>query len=207
MSLPLIIQVIGMHGVGKTTVIAKAAELFGLKGLSVAMLDVDHFAHAFLAKRVDPALSEKDYCDHLLAIADSIKGKIAHPIGLGDAKTTNALVINAVNDWVAIQDADIILLEMHWPVATSYYRDRDELWLVSALPKSSRAHLEQYEFSRVDGLLRFSQKHWRENFSALPRDKRHVSNIAMDPDAIHDRITRFVECLYHETHQPLAEAS
>lgn len=201
MSLPIVIQILGMHGVGKTTVAAKAAELFAIKGLRVATLDVDNFSRAFLAKRVDPRLSEESYRKLVFDIADSVKDQIDHQVGLHDTKTTNANAIKAVRFWMASQDVDVILLELHWPIATRYYRDRNEVWLVTGSPENARAHLERYEESRIDGSLALVQKHWRHNFVMLPNDKRYLPNAAMDIDVIHERITYFIECLYHRSHR------
>lgn len=202
MSLPIVIQIIGMHGVGKTTVAAKATELFELRGLRVATLDVDHFAHAYLSKRVDPGLDEKA---HVSAIADSVKGEIAHNIGLGSMKTINAIAVKAVERWMSFQDVDVILLEMHWLAALRYYRQRNEAWVVSTLPKHKRSHIESYPASRVDGLLNLLHSHWRDNHTAFPSDFRYVPNEAMDLVAIHKRLERFIECLYHRSHRPLSE--
>jgi molybdopterin-guanine dinucleotide biosynthesis protein len=202
MSHPIVIQIIGMHGVGKTTVATKAAELFERNGLRVATLDVDHFAHAYLAKRVNPKLDEKT---HLFAIADSVKGKIAHNIGLGAAKTNNAFAVKAIRQWVEFQDVDVVLLEMHWLAAVRYYRHRDEVWLVTALAKRRGAHIRSYKIGRPDGLLKSSQKHWKENHTAIPRELRYIPNESMDLSTMQKRLARFVECLYHEAHQPLSE--
>ncbi len=205
MSHPIVIQIIGMHGVGKTTVAAKATELFKLRGLRVATLDVDHFAHAYLAKRVDPELDEKSYRAHVLAIADSVKGKVPHIIGLGAAKTNNAIAVKAVERWIAFQDVDVILLEMHWLAAVRYYRHRNEVWLVTALAKRRGAHIRSYKIGRPEGLLKSSQKHWKENHTAIPRELRYIPNESMDLSTMQKRLARFVECLYHEAHQPLSE--
>lgn len=202
MSHPIVIQIIGMHGVGKTTVATKAAELFERNGLRVATLDVDHFAHAYLAKRVDPKLDEKT---NLFAISDSVKGKIAHNIGLGAAKTNNAFAVKAVRQWVEFQDVDVVLLEMHWLAAVRYYRNRDEVWLVTALAKRRSAHIRSYKMGRADGLLKSSQKHWKDNFTAIPRELRYIPNESMDLYTMQKRLARFVECLYHKAHRPLSE--
>lgn len=211
MSRPIVIQIIGMHGVGKTSVARMAAHAFARRGLRTAWLDVDLFAQEFCAPR-DPKQGALTLREQLVLAATAVKNKVVRmlefdseiwSIGMRSEKHLEVRVgqatqsVQAVKTWIREQDADIIFLELHWPMVITRY-PYDVLWLVTApWQRCSQYIVKKYDVKNMSlaDMLETLQKPWYRAFGQIPREKQLLSNASLKRNPLRERIARLVDTI------------
>ncbi|HPF95050.1 MAG TPA: hypothetical protein PLR08_00680 [bacterium] len=140
MSNPVIILVVGMPGVGKTTVIRLAAQQFARLGLKTATLDIDRFSRLFLDDYMPEGILNPTLKERISFILEGLKLKAMRALSTGENFAAHPQAKEAVKTWVRKQAVDIIFLELHWPRTIIHY-SYHELWLVTAPPAKSLRQL------------------------------------------------------------------
>ena len=196
MSNPVIIQVIGMPGAGKTLVSRLATIQFKRLNLEVATLDVDRFARVFLEDLLSQSVRAVTLYEHITYSVAKLKNKASRVMSAGEAAALDPRVKEAVKAWIEQQEVDVIILEMRWPHAVMHY-PYHELWLVTAPPdKCIKQLLSMHKNPSERMILQAKasfyqgQNRWLKTYQALPCEKHHISNAPYGRNALRYRIAQ-----------------
>ncbi|USN52460.1 MAG: hypothetical protein H6759_05655 [Candidatus Nomurabacteria bacterium] len=81
---PVIILVVGMPGVGKTTAIRLAAQQFARLGLKTARLDIDRFSRLFLDDYMPEGILNPTLKERISFILEGLKLKAMRALSTGE---------------------------------------------------------------------------------------------------------------------------
>lgn len=198
---PVIILVVGMPGVGKTTAIRLAAQQFARLGLKTTRLDVDRFSRLFLEDYKPEGILNPTLKERISFILEGLKQKAMRALSTGENIAAHPQAKEAVKAWIREQRVDIIFLEFHWPKSIIHY-PHHELWLVTAPPAkclrqmhASQQKPEELALLRLKAGIYSAQQLWGKSYHVLPQEKFLISNASFGRNAMRYRLHKRIETI------------
>lgn len=204
MAKPVIVQIIGLPGTGKTLVAKMAKRAFAWQRMKVAWLDVDHFAQCY------QGIAEKEEREELRHtprfVSDVLFVFKTRFFALKRHFTPNQLlardsaIIKAVKKWIEEQDADVILLEHHWLGNLYFYPKCDETWVITAPPDMCLHRLKRFggpfngSLVQASAYLTASHTHWLgHSKGGLQMEKTLITNNVFGRNRLRRRLIRLAD--------------
>lgn len=200
---PVIVQIIGLPGTGKTLIAKMAKRAFAWQRLKVAWLDVDHFAQCYQdiaehEERVELRHTPRFISDVLFVFKTRLAA-LKRYFTPNQLLSRDPVIIKAVKRWVAEQDADIILLEHHWLGNLYFYQKPHETWLITAPPDMCLHRLRRHGGPFKGGLVQASvhltesHGHWLNYSGSLTMEKTLITNNVYGRNHLRRRLIRLAD--------------
>lgn len=203
MAEPVIVQIIGLPGTGKTLIAKMAKRAFAWQRLKVAWLDVDHFAQCYQdiaehEERVELRHTPRFIGDAIFVFKTRLQA-LKRQFTPSQLLSRDPIIIKAVKRWITEQDADVVILEYHWLGNLHFYPKQQETWLVTAPPDVClhrlRRHHGPFKGSLVQASVYLGEmhRHWSVHSGNLRMEKTLITNNVYGRNHLRRRLIRLAD--------------